>query len=254
MADLSRINFKRTYELGESYEDIKNRARQELQKYWDYPNLLTFNDESRSLTFTSERLIPTDINKRPNVMLLFSNPHPHSVQQGMFLSRTTIGQENLFWPVMKASGWLSIPNEPENEDQRADRFIRAGHEGPFNLIFYCYYAFPTNYPEDIQKIFGKKYFTKKIETEAMDEFRDTVQDIDVEAVVIFNKKIFNRVSQDAVDRYIKRLNAGELIQSQVKNSNRPIPTFLTYPTGWRYHSDYMTLRTNNLEEIRKAIK
>ncbi len=251
---MSKINFQRTYDLGESYEDIKHRARQKLQKYLDYPNLMTFNDESKSLTFTSERLIPTDINKRPNVMLLFSNPHPHSVHQGMFLSPTTIGRESLFWPVMKESGWLSIPNEPESPEQRADRFLHAEHEGPFTLIFYCYYAFPTDYPEDIKKIFGKKYFTEKIEPEAMDEFRKNIQDNDVEAVVTFNKKIFNRVSQDEFDRYITRLNAGELVQSRVNFSDRTIPIFLTYPTGWRYRSDYRTLRINNLAKIREAIK
>lgn len=251
---MSKINFQRTYDLGESYEEIKHRAHQKLQKYWNYPNLIIFNDESKSLTFTSERLIPTDTNKRPNVMLLFSNPHPHSVHQGMFLSPTTIGRESLFWPVMKESGWLSIPNVSESPDQRADRFLRAEHEGSFNLIFYCYYVFPTDYPEDIQRIFGKKYFTEKIQPEAMNEFGRTIQDNDVKAVVAFNKQIFNRVSRQAVDRYIKRLNAGELVQSQVNFSDRTIPTFLTYPTGWRYHSDYMKLRISNLDDIRKAIK
>lgn len=251
---MSRINFQRTYDLGESYEDIKRCAYLKLQKYCHYPKLLAFNDEKRILTFTSERLIPAVVKKRPNVMLLFSNPHPHSVHQGMFLSRNTKGRESLFWPVMKESGWLSIQSEPERADQLADIFIRSEYEGPFNLVFYCYYAFPTDYPADIQKIFGKKYFKNKIEPESIQEFRKTVQDLEIEAIVTFNKSIFNKVSRHTFDRYINRLTAGKLVQSQVINSDRKIPTFLTYPTGWIYHSDYRILRINNLDKIRKAIK
>ena len=95
--------------LNEAYESIKERAIQVLDKYLEYPDLITFNDLDRSVTFSTERLIPTTSTNRPRVMLLFSNPHPYSVHQGMFLSPNTKGRENLFWPVrwkMRA-GYLS---------------------------------------------------------------------------------------------------------------------------------------------------
>ena len=97
--------------------------------------------------------------------------------------------------------------------------------GPFEFIFYCYYAFPTNYPEDIQKIFGKEYFDREIEPEAMAEFRKTVQDEKVEAVVTFNKGVFNLVANDRVDRYIDRLQAGELIRSRIAGIDQPFTYF-----------------------------
>ena len=106
---MSNINFQRTYLLGEAYEKVKGRAIHFLEKYWDSPNIFVFNDAERSVTFTSEKLIPNIFTNRIRVMLLFSNPHPHSIHQGMFLSPNTRGRENLFWPVMKDSGWLSIP-------------------------------------------------------------------------------------------------------------------------------------------------
>jgi hypothetical protein len=250
---MSSLNFERTYQLNEEHENIKQRAAQILGKYFKDPRLISFNDQSKTATFTSEWLIPTNTKYRPRVMLLFSNPHPHSVQQGMFLSPNTGGQENLFWPVMYEAGWLPIPEEERTPDNLREICLNVDYDGPFEFIFYCYYAFPTNYPEDIQKIFGKEYFDRKIEPESMIEFRKTVQDNNVKAVVTFNKGVFNLVANDRLDRYIARLQGGELIRSRVAGIEPNIPIFLTYPTGWRYSKDYMQLRTSSLDAIKAAI-
>jgi len=239
--------------LGAAYERIKERAIHRLSKYRDYPNLITFNDFERSVIFTTERLIPTASTNRPRVMLLFSNPHPHSIHQGMFLSPSTKGRESLFWPVMDDAGWLSVEGKPRSPKQLADICIKAEYRGPFELIFYCYYAFPTDYPEDIRRIFGREYFSQLIAPEAADEFRETIQETSVEAVVTFNKGIFNLVSEDHIERYIERLKAGELIQSQIKGIDRTFSIFLTYPTGYRYHKEYRQFRKASLDKIKRAI-
>jgi hypothetical protein len=250
---LSCINFQRTYLLGEAYESIKERATQELGKYQGCPGLITFNGLDRSVTFCTERLIPATSTYRPRVMLLFSNPHPLSVHQGMFLSRNSKGRENLFWPVMEDAGWLPIPEENRYPEQLVDICLKANYAGPFELIFYCYYAFPTDFPEDISRIFGKGYFRQIIEPDAIDEFRKTIQETSVEAVVTFNKGIFNLMSKDKVERYVDRLKEGELIQSWIKGIDRYIPIFLTFPTGWHYHKQFKQYRKNSLDTIRKAI-
>jgi hypothetical protein len=250
---LSAINFQRTYPLREEYESIKERASQVLAKYLGYPNLFTFNEAERSVTFSTERLIPTGGTNRPRVMLAFSNPHPHSIHQGMFLSPNKHGKENLFWPVMDEAGWLPINKQKRTPEQLADICLKADYTGPFELIFYCYYAFPTDYPEHIQRIFGSAYFNQFIEPEASQEFLATLEETSLDAVVTFNKGIFNLVSVDQTERYIERLKEGELIQSQVKDIDRYIPTFLTFPTGWRYHRQYRDLRKASLDRIRTAI-
>lgn len=171
----------------------------------------------------------------------------------MFLSPNTKGRENLFWPVMAAAGWLPIDKENRDPSQLASICLNADYQGPFELIFYCYYAFPTDYPDDIRKIFGKTYFDQLIEREAMHEFRNTIQETSVKAVVTFNKGIFNRVSEDQVERYIDRLMNGERIQSRIDGMDGKIPVFLTFPTGWRYHKQFMQFRKASLEKIRSAI-
>ena len=250
---MSSINFQRTYLLNEAYESIKERAIQVLDKYLGYPDLITFNDLDRSVTFSTERLIPTASTNRPRVMLLFSNPHPYSVLQGMFLSPSTKGRENLFWSAMGDAGWLPIAEGDRNPKQLADICLKANYQGPFELIFYCYYAFPTDFPEDISRIFGEEYFRQIIEPEAIDEFRKTIQETSVEAVVTFNKGIFNLVSKNQIERYVERLMEGELIQSQIKGIDRYVPIFLTFPTGWRYRRQYMQFRKDSLDTIRTAI-
>jgi hypothetical protein len=248
---LSSINFPITYPLGEAYESIKERAIQVLHKYLDYPDLITFSDLDRSVTFSTERLIPTVSTNRPRVMLLFSNPHPHSVHQGMFLSPNPRGQESLFWPVMEDAGWLPIAKENRNPEKLAGICLKAEYKGAFELIFYCYYAFPTRDPENIIEVFGEEYFSQFIEQESMDEFKKIIQETSVEAVVTFNKGIFNLVSKDHFGSYIKRLEEGELIQSQIRGIERCVPIFLTFPTGWRFCS--RQFRKASLETIRTAI-
>lgn len=250
---MSSINPQTTYLLNEAYESIKESAIQKLGKYLEYPDLISFNDLEKSITFFSEKLIPTASKKRPRVMLLFSNPHPHSIHQGMFLSPNTKGRENLFWPVMQDAGWLTVAKENRHPEQLRNTCLKADYEGPFELIFYCYYAFPTNYPEDIRKIFGKEYFQQIIEPESLDEFKKSIQDNDVEAVVTFNKEIFNLVTEIPIKRSLKRLMEGELIQSQIIGIDRTVPIFLTFPTGWRYHEQYIQLRKASLDTIRRAI-
>ena len=154
---------------------------------------------------------------------------------------------------MKRAGWFSIPDEEEYSNQLAEILILAEHGGPFDLIFYCYYAFPTDYPKDIKKIFGRTYFNQHIEIESADEFLAVIRKTEVEAVVSFNKGIFNHLALRPVVRYINALNNGELIQSHIKSIDRIIPIFLTYPTGWRYHRDYMQLRISNLDKIKSVI-
>lgn len=253
---MPNINFCRTYPLSEDYVDIKKRATKKLGKYLDqklYLDLIKFNDADRSVTFKSERLVPTVYINRPRIMLLFSNPLPSSVHQGMFLSPNTKGKENLFWPTMSDAGWICIEEENPNPQKLADICVKAKYQGPFELIFYCYYAFPTADPKDIRKIFGKDYFNQFIEPEASKEFKQTIQSTSVVAVVTFNKGIFNLVSKDPIERCRDRLKGGELIRSEIKDIASNTPIFLTFPTGRPFGKEYNKFRKDSLDRIRTAI-
>ena len=249
---MNEINFQKTYYLGDSYAVIKDRIIRKLNPYLNYPSLILFNDQDGSVVFQSERLIPENSGKKPRVMLLFSNPHPHSIYRGMFLSPNTKNTPSLFWPIMAESGWL-ITEKDYTPAQLADICLKAEYQSPFELIFYCYYAFPSDYPEDLAKIFGKEYFNRYIEPDAKSEFYDVIKKEAIQAVLVFNKNIFNLVAVDRYDRYIKRLNQGDLLKSRIKNTGDKVPVFLTYPTGWCYHRLYRQYRVSSLSAIVKEL-
>jgi hypothetical protein len=250
---MPEIITRKTYELNNSYEEIKTRANQILKKWLSYRGLFDFNDTEKSVTFSTEKLIPCTSKNRTRVMLLCSNPHPFSVYQGMFLSPDTRGHVNPFWPAMRESGWLTFTGETYSPQELARLCLNVEYEGPFELIFYCYYAFPTDTPEDINKIFGKEYFTQIIAPASMREFQQAIIQTEPQAVVTFNKSIFNLATNERIDHYIDRLIDGEIIQSQVSGTDHVIPVFLTFPTGWHYHRDQRRLRKSSLVAIREAI-
>jgi len=250
---MSDVNFYRTYQLNKIYTQVKDKTESFLGKYLDYPDLYGFNDEMRTLTYKSERLTPTKYTNRPRVLLLFSNPHPHSVHQGMLLSPNTREKENPFWESMRIAELIGFIEEAEDPLEIANLCFNSEYQGPFDFIFYPYYTFPTNYPNEIKKIFGREYFNKIIEPEAREEFKKTIQDTEVEAVVAFNKDVFNLVSEKPVGKYIDNLINGELVRSRLKVVENNIPTFLTFPTGWRYHKEIEQLRKKSLDLIKSAI-
>ena len=250
---MSSIHFQSTYQLSNQYDDIKFRAPNILGNFLVDSNIYQFNDNDKTLTFRSERLIPEKGSGRQRVLLLFSNPHPHSIQYGMFLSPSVTGRQNLFWTGMLDAGWFSLPETKPGPKRLAEIFLNLEYESPFEVLFYCYYSFPTRYPEDLVKLFGKEFFQDVIVPQARDDFQKLIDQESLAAVVTFNKSIFNLVSKDAVDKYIDRLKAGEVIRNEIKDSEIEVPIFLTYPTGWRYDPNHQEYRRKNLEKIKNLV-
>lgn len=250
---MSSIHFQSTYQLSNQYDDIKFRAPNILGNFLVDSNTYQFNDNDKTLTFRSERLMPEKGSGRQRVLLLFSNPHPHSIQYGMFLSPSVTGRQNLFWAGMLDAGWFKLPVNNPDARRMAEIFLNLEYESPFEVLFYCYYSFPTRYPEDIVKLFGKEYFKEMIVPEAREEFQRMINQESPAAVVAFNKGVFNLVSKDSVDKYIDRLKAGEVVRSEIMGFENEVPIFLTYPTGWRYDPNHQEYRRKNLEKIKDLV-
>jgi len=250
---LSAINSWKTYRLGEEYQDAKPAALRELDEYAKDPCVMAFNDEKKSVQFATELLIPTKQTSRPRIMLLFSNPHPHSIQQGMFLSPNKKKVESSFWSVMKEAGWFELPEQRRSPEVLRDFFLNVKYRGPFELLFCCYYAFPTVMPEQIRKIFGKEFFERHIQEEARTEFAERVRETGIEGIVTFNKSIFNLITGLKLDRYISELKKEKMVEGSVQDTTKTIPVFLTYPTGWRYHQDFKELRAKSLQETKDKL-
>lgn len=64
-----------------------------------------------------------------------------------------------------------------------------------------------------------------------EESSNTLRKTKAEAVLAFNKCVFNLVSETPIDMYINTLFNGELIESKVKMAKKENLIFLTRPTG-----------------------
>lgn len=250
---MSSIHFQTTYLLSHQYDVIKSRAPKILGDFLSDSNIYQFTDQDKTLTFTSERLIPEKRSGRQRVLLLFSNPHPHSIQQGMFLSPSVKGRQSFFWSGMQDAGWFRLPETRPCPERLAQIFLNIEYESQFEFLFFCYYSFPTRYPDDIVKLFGKKYFKEVIEPEAREGFERIIQEENPEVVVTFNKGVYNLVSAEPIGKYIDRLKAGEVIRSKIKDVDNDGPIFLTYPTGWRYDPNHQEYRRKNLEKVKDLV-
>lgn len=250
---MSDVIFSRSYDLGENYDSVKAKAMKILGKFSELPGVYQFNDKENSITFRSERLIPKKFSGRPRVILLLPNPHPYSVNLGMLFSPRPGGRENPVWETMRDAGWLTFREETQNPARMAELCVNVDYNGPYDFIFYPYYAFPTIFPKDIRTIFGHKFFDDVIAPEAKHDFVNTILSTNIGFVVAFNKDQFNLFTENKVDKFIDLLVSGQLIESRVKDTEKEIPIFLTYPTGWRYHKDIKVLKKENLDLIGKAI-
>lgn len=225
MKKLNPIHFRETYELGQEYLKIKNRAKRSLKKYFDIEELYSWDDGKKRVAFTSERLIPMHPSGKPRVMLLFSNPHPRSVQMGMFHSYKL---PNAFWSKLQEAKWFTLPNENPKVDQLREIFLQATYDSPFEYILYCYYSFPTQYPKQLPEIFGD-FFYEKIQPEAKRQIIEILKKEQIQGIVTFNGQIFNLMTGENVTGYTKFLRDGKILRKETK---KKIPIYLTFPTGW----------------------
>ena len=186
----------------------------------------------------------------PNIMLLFSNPHPHSIEQGMFLSPNNNNVENQFWSFMENAGWFKVKHSNPTPTERCRIFLEREYSSRFNLIFHCYFDFPSNYPTEIKKIFGKKFFAEIIESEAKDNLQKIIRKHNIKSILVLNKEIYNLVADVKIKTYISTLNKGGLIKGTTGKIGMSIPIYLSYPTGWHYTKNIQTLRKESLSKIK----
>ncbi len=251
--ELNGVNFSTDYQCGNDYSQIKARAEKVLGRYLQdpqYQGLYSFDDIGKKVRFASERLLPQQWKDRPRVMLLFSNPLPESLKNGMFHSYRL---PNPFWSLLKESGWFDLPPNNITADRLRDRFLKSEFNGAFNLIFHCYYPFPTRRPEDISRIFGG-FFRRVIEPRSRKEFEGTVITNGVQAVLCFNGPVGSQLTGTDTRRYTNDLDNGILWKKEARVSPRgKISLYLIYPTGWwgRYREKSLVQR--NLAAIRDDI-
>jgi hypothetical protein len=247
------ITHEKSYTLGTRYEIIKEKVSSLLEHYTG--DIIHFDDYRKKLSFKTETLIPVCDPAKPNILLLFSNPHPGSVKTGMFLCAEG-NKPHQFWWFMRDAGWFDILNIDYVSENLKSIFLSGRHEGPFNLFFDCFYDFPSEDPEDLTRMFGEHYFTQEIVPAARTKLKQTIIKNEIDAIVSFSGRVTSQLINRDLDGYTTLLNEGQLLKFSYHaddQSQRDIPVYQSYPAGHHVTGDLTRKRHQNLIRIREDI-
>jgi hypothetical protein len=223
------------------YYQVKSVIQDKLREWSD---LYVFDDLNHRIRYKTEGpLIPDDNSKIP-VLILLSNPHPHSVKQGMFLSPNRIGRNNPFWDTLRYTGLFNYDGKIN-----ATAMIKNEYQSPFRFFMAVLFPFPTEDPKHLIDFFGKQEHEKMIEA-SKDSIKKLIVDHNIMNVICFGKTQYDIIkhSHNASNNYISFLKKGEIIQDKILFSEN-INVYLTYPTGWRYVNNSNKLKSENLKFV-----
>jgi hypothetical protein len=146
--------------------DLFEEIRETIQTQTVFANLLgisSFNIQDKSITYKTEKIYPNRLaqNTTP-VVLVFSNPHPLSVQAGMYLSEP---HSQAFWKRLFACRCMQPPEELWDSILKwsnntinilSNHLLDPDYSDKITLFFDCLESLPTNQYLDLNKIFRKK--------------------------------------------------------------------------------------------------
>jgi len=224
-----------------NYDTVKSTIQENLSKWSD---MYMFDDTLHQIRYKTEGpLIPEDNSKTP-ILILLSNPHPHSVKQGMFLSPNRIGRTNPFWDTLRGTGCFEYDNKID-----AAFMIKNQYRGPFRFFMAVLFPFPTEDPMHLIDFFGKAEYEKMVGTSKV-AIRKLIVDHNIMNVICFGKTQYDIIkrSPNVSYNYISALKRGEIINNKIWFSEN-ISVYLTYPTGWRFAKNHKILKKDNLIKI-----
>jgi hypothetical protein len=248
------ITREKRYALGSRYDHVKKQIETLLADF--VGNVFSFDDGTRQLVFQTESLTPTDADPaKPNVLLLFSNPHPGSVRTGMFLC-VSENRPSPFWWFMDEAGWFTVQPIDRVPQTLKDLFLQGKHRGPFNLFFDCFYDFPTKDPSELKTIFGDDYFHRELIPAGLTKIGTIVKQHSIDAILSFNGQVTSELTRQSMAGFTLKLNAGELLEYASNLDTIPqksVPIFQTYPAGYNYSTSIKERRYHNLVQVREKI-
>jgi len=142
-------------DLKQLFPATKKRERKRFEKKWeafiesDPCNNEIFELKGDQLKYKSEQLIPTIVDNRPPLLLVFGNPASHSVIEGMFFSFEGNKKEHRFWKhILKPAGVLDLPFDSNQlvtklNKQRREALFNLKYDSPFRIGLCVFITMPS---------------------------------------------------------------------------------------------------------------
>ncbi len=248
----SEINKVHTARLGKKYSHVARHLRK-----WDrkgrnsYENSVhKLDPRNHIITFQSECLIPRKDRRRPRVLLLFSNPHPGSIQKGMFHSPDR-RIANLWTDLCEVGLFSAEDSVLRSPKALRTHCLNVTYKDSFAFGFACYWVFPTSYPSQLKSLFGPTMEPPGLEDPKV-RLNRLLRKWRPRAIISFNGKVFKVLTNENVAGYTKRLRRGT-VEGKYPPSGGKYRIFQTYPTGYRYRKGAPDLRQASLRRIAVTI-
>jgi hypothetical protein len=224
----------------DDYQGAKRRIHEVIPGWQD---VISFDDQKGDIHFKTEGpLIPENNGKIP-ILIILSNPHPHSVRQGMFLSPNRIARPNPFLSTLRESGHFR-----PLADISAKTMITNQYESHFRIFMAVLISFPSNDPKDLTYIFGRLTGNELIKT-GCTSLGALVKENNIRHIICFGRLQYDAVARyPALDSYTSVLKSGGLIRSEVHFA-ADADVYLTFPTGWRFVKNFSAVKAHCFQNI-----
>jgi len=202
MSGLKPIIISRSLELGDKFDDIKNKIESDLT-YVSLKRLCKFYPEEKRVEYFTEKIHPnhSEHSDRIPILLLFSNPYPDSVRRGLFLSEP---HSRTFWQRLFESCYFHMPPDRKIDLKRWDDstpkrlgqlMLEGKYESEFLLYFHCLWPIPTNQVADLKRLFASKpLLWEKIKEDGLEELKELIRYEQIKNIVTFAGEVFGVVT------------------------------------------------------------
>jgi len=194
---------QQTIQLSDQFENI----REIIQTQDTFSNLSTicsFKENEKSITFRTEKIHPlTPPKSTKPVILLFSNPHPISVQTGIFLSEP---HSQAFWKRIFACNYMHPSNElidsisqwsSDTIGTLSANLLNPTYSDEITLFFDCLESLPTNQYSDLGKIFknkkGKALRKKTLQDPGIEHLYKISKKNNITSWVVFSAEAYRNI-------------------------------------------------------------
>jgi hypothetical protein len=152
---------------------------------------------------------------RPRVLLLFSNPHPESVNRGLFMSEPrSVG----FWKILADCMQPKMDHEfrwdPHGIAETVSILLDGNYKGPL-LFFDCLYELPSISPKDLKSLFSHNSddFQKYLHRPSLARIRSIIDENKIKTVLVFTGETYESI----VDRSGISKGSRNCLHSHIQN-------------------------------------
>jgi hypothetical protein len=180
------------------------------------------------ISYLTESVVPTKLDSRPPLLLLFGNPAPESVRRKYFFAGEKNRREHRFWQALRQSGVISF-DEVGDDARKTLALLDLAYASPFRIGLAVYYSMPSPASDPkwsgvagLRRLFGARALREIADCEKrrvhalMNKF---ISGNPSGTVVAFQKDAYSAMKDDtSLEKVVADHRAWHLLESQCSSS------------------------------------